>query len=145
MNNLDSTGDYVEFYLSKLRSGDFEDAFHSLTEVGHSVVPKLIDAFHKESASDVRAELVRIIWNHRRPETVFFLGEALRDVSSEVWKSALDGLVTLATSGALETLKSALTRSFANKKEADNFRKWVEEAIEQVKEQLANDHSPGSE
>ena len=145
MKNLDSTNYYVEFYLEKLRAGDFENAFHSLTEVGHSVVPKLIEAFQTETAPAVRAELVRIIWNHRRPETVSFLGQALRDPSPEVWKNALDGLVTLATSGALETLKAGLARQFANKKEADNFRKWVEEAIEQVEEQLVNDASAANE
>jgi hypothetical protein len=145
MKNLDSTNDYVEFYLAKLRNGDFDSAFHSLTEAGHSVIPKLIDAFYKETAPDVRAELVKIIWNHRRPETASFFGEALRDSSPEVWKSALDGLTTLATSGALEVLKAAVIRPFTSKKEADYFRKWIKEGIEQVEQQMANDSSNGTD
>jgi|KBSSwiStaDraftv2_1062776.scaffolds.fasta_scaffold523741_1 hypothetical protein len=141
MNHLDSTNDYVEFYLTKLKNRDFDSAFHSLTEVGHSVIPKLIDAFRSETAPDIRAELVRIIWNHRQPETVEFLEEALRDSHPEVWKCALDGLVTLATPSALQTLKTALTRTFANKKDAACFRRWIEEAVMQVAEQIANDAS----
>lgn len=60
MKKLDSTRDYVEFYLQKLRSGDFEVAFHALGDVGHSVVPMLIDAFRHETKSDIRAELVQV-------------------------------------------------------------------------------------
>jgi HEAT repeat protein len=136
MLKLDSTSDYVEFYLTKLRAGDFETAFHALSEVGHSVVPMLIAAFRQESKPAVRAELVNIIWNHRRPETLAFLGEALSDSNAEVWKSALDGLVTLASPTALGILQTALSRQLPSRKQTEQFQKWVQEAITQVKENM---------
>ena len=133
MTPLDSSDSYVQFYLNQLKNGDFESAFHSLTEVGYCVVPKLIDAFRAEVSAPVRAELVRIIWNHRRPESAEFLGEALHDPKPEVWKAAIDGLVTLGTPSALEHLESALRREYQNKKASEVFRTWVTEAIEQVR------------
>lgn len=134
---LDSTRDYVEFYLEKLRSGDFEVAFHAFGDVGHSVVPMLIDAFRQETKTAIRAELVDIIWNHhRRPETVVFLAEALGDRDSKVWKSALDGLVAMASPVALEVLKTALSRQLPSRKHTDQFHEWVKEAITQVQERL---------
>jgi HEAT repeat protein len=134
LEKKDSTRSYVDFYLGKLRAGDFETAFHSLREAGRSVIPILIDEFRKEKDSVVRAELVAIIWNHRRPETLAFLGEALGDSNPKVWKSALDGLVTLASPTALEILKSALSRQLPSKKETKQFHEWIKEAITQVQE-----------
>jgi hypothetical protein len=136
MKKSDSTRDYVDFYLEKLKSGDFEVAFHALNDVGHSVIPMLIDAFRQESRSDIRAELVDIIWNHRRPESVGFLGEALGDPDPIVWKSALDGLVAISSLGALHILQTASTREFSEKKQEEEFRRWVNEAIMQVQEKV---------
>jgi hypothetical protein len=134
MNGLDSTNSYIGFYLQKLRAGDSEAAFRALTEVGHSVIPRLIDAFRSEDSASVRAELVTIIWNHRRPETAGFLGEALNDQSPEVWQNALDGLVTLRSSQALEILNGALTRQLPTKRQTEEFQAWVREAIGQIQE-----------
>ena len=129
---MDTTKSYVEFYLSKLRAGDFETAFHSLREAGRSVIPILIDEFRKERDASVRAELVAIIWNHRQPETVGFLAEALSDSDAKVWRSALDGLVALASPATLEVLKTALSRQLPSKKQTDQFHEWVKEAITQI-------------
>jgi HEAT repeat protein len=137
MTNLDSTAKYVEFYLEKLRQGEFEAAFHGLTEAGRSVIPCLVDAFRQERSPSIRAELVSIIWNHRRPEAAGFLAEALNDLDPKVWKSALDGLVTLASPAALQILQAASNRELPNKKQTEEFRKWVSEAIAQVQEAIA--------
>lgn len=137
MANLDSTAKYVEFYLEKLRQGEFETAFHGLTEASRSVIPRLIDAFHQERSPSIRAELVSIIWNHRQPEAAFFLAEALNDLDPKVWKSALDGLVTLASPAALQILQAASSRELPNKKQTEEFRQWVSEAITQVQEAIA--------
>lgn len=136
VENPDSTPKYVEFYLEKLRSGEFEAAFHGLTEAGHSVIPRLVDVFRQERSPSVRAELVNIIWNHRRPEAVGFLAEALNDLDPKVWKSALDGLVTLASATALQILQAASGRKFESKKQAEEFHRWVSEAITQVREAM---------
>jgi hypothetical protein len=134
MNGLDSTNEYIEFYLQRLKAGDFETAFHALTEVCHSVVPRLIIAYQREDSASVRAELVTIIWSHRRPETSTFLGEALNDPSPKVWKNALDGLVTLRTTSALDILTKALDRQLPSKRQTEEFRQWVREAIAQTHE-----------
>lgn len=132
--------DCVGYYLSKLKNGDFDCAFQGLIDVGDSVIPHLINAFHLETDPSIRAELVRIVWQYRRQESLAFLGEALRDPHPNVWKSALDGLVTIGTKSALKTLLAGLTRSFQNKQEADIFKKWVDEAIEQVQIQISENN-----
>jgi hypothetical protein len=137
MKKLEFTRDYVDFCLEKLRSGEFELAFHALCDVGHSVVPILIDVFRLETRSDIRAELVGIIWNYRRPETVGFLGEALADSDPKVWRNALDGLVALASPAALQILQAALSRELPSEKQTEEFRQWVSEAITQAQEAIA--------
>jgi HEAT repeat protein len=107
-------------------------AFHALGDIGSSAVPILIDAFRKETGPDIRAELVEIIWNHRRPEDVAFLGEALSDADPKVWKRALDGLVTIASPAALQILQTASIRELPDKKQQEEFRRWVDEAIAQL-------------
>jgi hypothetical protein len=130
--SMDSADAEADFYMKRLKDRQFEDAFHGLVEADHCIIPKLIEAFRNEAIPDIRAELVKIIWNHRQTTTMQFLVEALYDKSPKVWKNALDGLVTLATPETLQPLKASLTRQFATKSEADDFRKWVEEAIQQI-------------
>src|SRR5260370_7738874 len=89
MENLDSTTRYIEFYLDKLRHGEFEVAFHGLTEASHSVVPRLVNEFRREGSPSIRAELLAIIWNRRRPDAAAFLGEALNDPDPNVWHNPL--------------------------------------------------------
>jgi HEAT repeat protein len=137
MTNSDPTTKYVDFYLEKLRQGEFEIAFHSLIEAGRSIIPHLTNAFRNERSPSVRAELVNIIWNYRQPDTADFLAEALSDPDPKVWKSALDGLVTLASPSALQILETSSNRELLNKKQSDEFRKWVREAITQVQEAIA--------
>ena len=134
---MDSLNDYVDFYLKKLKCRDFDAAFHGLIEADHLVISRLIEIFEAETAPDTLGELVRIIWQHRQPSTIPFLGKALSDSSPEVWKNALDGLVALGSPSALPILKAALTRAFATKKETDAFRKWVNEAIDQLTANIA--------
>jgi len=117
----------VADYLHRYRQGDCDLAFFGLLEADHEVLPELIAAFRVEPDGRVRAFLVEVIWQHREPSVVPFLGEALRDSESDVWRQALDGLVTLASPAALEVLHSA--RRLAT----DEFSGWLEEAIEQVK------------
>lgn len=39
----------VDHYLNELRSGDSENAWHSLVEMGKDIVPRLIAVFRSES------------------------------------------------------------------------------------------------
>ncbi|HEV8717505.1 MAG TPA: HEAT repeat domain-containing protein, partial [Candidatus Binatia bacterium] len=86
MNDLDS---YSTYYLERLKGSDWEDAYDSLIEADDAVVPILIKAYRTEAEPTVRATLVKIISQHRVPETISFLSEALDDNHPEVWKNAL--------------------------------------------------------
>ena len=99
---METTDSIVAEYLQRFRKGDREGAFHNLLEKGHEILPVLMAAFHSECDSQVREFLVEVIWQHRQPSVIPFLGEALQDPEPEVWKQALDGLVTLASLAALE-------------------------------------------
>jgi HEAT repeat protein len=116
--------------LQRVRRGDPGDAFFNLLEMEHDVLPELMAAFRAESDRDVRAFIVNVIWEHRQPSVISFLGEALRDPEQIVRQEALDGLAALASPEALDVLTSA--REQASDGE---FRGWLDEAIEQARAQ----------
>lgn len=120
-------------YLESFHKGDCDGAFFGLLEMGHEVLPELIEVFRHEEDSDIREFLVEVIWQHRQLSTIPFLGEALYDNAPIVWKQALDGLVTLASPQALEWLETAKAREFSRQADAEEFRRWLDEAIEQIK------------
>jgi hypothetical protein len=122
----------IQEYLERFRRGDGESAFFGLTEMDHDVLPELIAAFKKERDNRVRAFLVGIIWQHRQQSAIPFLAEVLHDPVPDVWKEALDGLVALASLPALDALRSARTRQFPRQRDSEEFRRWLEEAIEQA-------------
>jgi HEAT repeat protein len=119
-------------YLRRFREGDAEDAFHGLLEMDHAILPELIAAFRGEADGEVRRFLVEVIWQHRQPSAIPFLGEVLRDPDPQVWKEALDGLVALASPAAIEALRAARGRTFPSKRQIEEFRGWLEEALEQA-------------
>lgn len=127
-------GSEIEHYLKMLRRGETEDAFHGLLELDTSVVPELIEAFRKERNAGLREFLVEVIWEYREASAIPFLGEALLDPEPCIWQEALNGLVTLASPAALDALRAARTREFPTRRETEEFRRWLEEAIEQVEE-----------
>jgi len=127
---------YADHYLKELQKGNFESAFFGLLESRFNVLPHLIHAFQSEKNTEVRASLVKIIWEIRKPECIPLLNEALYDSEPSVWKEALNGLVTLASTESLGVLQSALNRSSQNGKNGAVFRKWIEEAIEQTSNEM---------
>ncbi len=120
----------ISEYLQSYQEGRRDDAFFGLLEMDHEILPELMAAFRKEHDSKTRAFLVEVVWQHRRQDAIPFLGEALQSTEPAVWKQALDGLVVLASPAALEVLRSARHSG------SDQFRGWIEEAIEQVQKQL---------
>jgi hypothetical protein len=127
------TTSQIQTYLEDVRKGkDRQNAFCALTTMSHDVLPGLIEAFKKEQDKQVRAFLVETIWQHRQQSVIPFLAEALHDPEPDVWKEALDGLVTLASTQAVEALRSAKQRQFKHDKDAQEFREWIDEAIEQA-------------
>jgi HEAT repeat protein len=113
--------------IAALCTGD-EGAFHTLIEAPDDIVPRLTQEFHSQADGELRARLVEAIWRHRLPSTIPFLATALTDEHAEVWKQALDGLVTIGGDSAKETLhacKRALDTT-------DERNAWINEALDQL-------------
>ena len=129
MNDLHS----YSAYLERLKGSDWEHAYHRLIEADDAIVPILIKAYRTEADPAVRATLVEIIWQHRVPETISFLSEALDDNHPEVWKNAVDGFVTLGSASAIHMLESAKQRMQTDN-QANSVRiDWIDGAIQQIR------------
>ena len=119
-------------HLQQFRKGDRDGAFFGLVELDHGILPELMAAFRSERDSRVLVFLVETIWQHRQPSAVSFLGEALRDSVPEVWRQAIDGLVTLASPEALEVLRAARS----SRLDSDGFHRLLDEAIDQSESEM---------
>lgn len=123
----------VADYMALARSGHRDVAFHGFLELEDEALPELEAAFRCEWDASVRSILVKAIWGHRQPASIPFLAHAIADPSPEVWQSALDGLVTLASSRALNALK------IAHETATTSQHPWIAEAIEQVSAVIEQD------
>ena len=85
-------------------------------------------SFSVESDISIRSTLVKIAWRTKSLSAIPFLAEALDDREPDVWKEALDGLISLENQSALDVMRHARARAKAEKSE------WLEEAIEQITE-----------
>jgi hypothetical protein len=121
--------EYCSENVEKLGEPEGEDVYHRLLEADNSIIPYCIETYRTSTNPIIRSKIIEIIWQHRLPETVAFLSEALGDVSANVWKSALDGLVTMGGDSAIEILKSARKRSVS-----DDLSEWIDEAIQQIED-----------
>jgi hypothetical protein len=61
-----------------------------------------------------------------------FLSEVLNDPKEEVWKQAIDGLVTIGSPEAVKSLRAARERHFSSPNVAKDFCGWIDEAIQQI-------------
>jgi HEAT repeat protein len=120
---------HLDACLDLAKTGHREAAFHCLFDLGERAIPRLAEAYRAEREPAVRNLLVEVVWQLRSPSSIEFLGEALQDPNPEVWKQALDGLVTLASPESLRILESARDRLGVD---LDDFQSWVEGAIEDV-------------
>ena len=123
---------HIAYYLERYRLGDTENAFSSLIELDHEALPELMAEFRAATDTDLRVFLLNAIWQHRQPSVIPLLGSALREGENAVWRQAMDGLVALACPEALEALGLAKTREFPRQHDTEEFRAWLEEAIEQA-------------
>jgi hypothetical protein len=124
--------EYVERYLQRPRRG--EDVFFDLT--GHSpfIEPYLIKAYGNERDREVRFGLLEAISENRLSESVVFLGQVLE---TDLWKPALDGLVTIGGPSAAKVLKKERQRIVegeGGRKQRVRFE-WIDEAIQQIIDQ----------
>jgi HEAT repeat protein len=93
---MSDTEKMVQHYIAKLDdSNDDDDAFHRLLELGPSVLPSIREAFRASSSRAVRHRLAEIVRHARSAEALPFLSDLLDDDNAEIWKTALDGLVSL--------------------------------------------------
>ncbi len=115
----------LEYY----RTGDDEAAIASLLEVTDELLPTLADIYRNETDPDLRAFLVRIAWERRETGAVEFILKALNDPAEEVWQSALDGTVALASPEILELLRTAMAQARADAAMTRRFQICVQEAI----------------
>ena len=122
----------IDYYLEMFRQGNSENAFHGLLELDHDILPELIAVFRGEQDIALRELLLEVIWQYREHSVVPLLGEALRDTQPRIWRQALNGLVALASPEALDILRAARTQQFPTARETEEFRHWLNEAIEQA-------------
>jgi HEAT repeat protein len=119
-------------YYDQLKRGQVENALCALSGASHAILPHIERAYRAELDPGLRALLVEAAWEHRIPEVVAFLAEALDDPEPVVWKEALDGLVVIATPEARAALVEVLEPRAATRKNMADFRAWVREAIDQI-------------
>jgi hypothetical protein len=122
---------FALYYLGRLP--DDADAWHALAEADPNIVPILIKAFRAEQDARVRAQILEAIGNYRDPASIACFSEALGDPAPSVWKQALDGLVALDRPECVAAIESARGRQFLRKEDAVDFRRWVDEAVDQLR------------
>jgi hypothetical protein len=130
---VEYSAEFIAQYIERLRKeGGPLEGCSPLEELDPQVLqPYAIS----EQDEDVRAYLVEVIWEHRRPDSAPFLARMLNDPSKKVWKVALDGLVLLGLpvvegglgiDAALVALKAA--RAGASAKQVED----IDEAIDHI-------------
>lgn len=117
---------YVDEYVSQLSGARADDAWHSLVEAGPAAMPQLIAAYTRADEPHVKVALVSVISEWRNADAVPFLAAQLQDTNPEIWKAALDGLVTVGGPTVVDALRAARAQSPPAR------MAWIDEAIEQV-------------
>lgn len=135
-----TVNDIVDYYLQQLHGPDHENAYYALIHFDHSFVPRLIQAYRAETNFNVRVVLIEIIGQHRLSTTLDFLAEVLQDSDSEIWKAALDGIVTINGPRGVEVLIAEKERLLAEQDSPKTRNEWIEEAIEQIAKAQNHDH-----
>ena len=119
--------DEVAYYREGLVGSSADSAWHSLVDLGPAALDELHHALRWTTDLHLRRALLSVIVAIRRPESASLFGSLLRDKDTEIWRSALDGLVTLGTDEAARILESARTTP------DEERRLWIEEALGQLR------------
>jgi hypothetical protein len=123
---MDDIQNIVEHYVNQLSSGDFEDAWQSLVELGPSALPYVVRAFAQSGDDKVSILLIRVVNEYRTSEALSFLANLLKSDRPEMWKTALDGFVAIADEDASATLHETAKALSADK------QAWITEASDQI-------------
>lgn len=115
--------------LELFRTGADDAALAELLEIADDILPILVDVYRSEPDPDLRAFLVQVGWERHEECSANFIVEALNDPAEEVWQTALDGSVALASPEILEVLQAARIQERADASTARRFQLCVDEAI----------------
>ncbi len=118
--------------ILRLQGPERDQAWFNLVEAPAAVLPELMAAYRSERDAAVRAVLVEVIWQHRQPATLDFLGQALHDPDERVWQQALDGIVTIGGPAAHQVLQRAIAWAERGWPTHEEFLGWLDEARDQV-------------
>ena len=136
---MSDDAEYVASCLERMRAGDTHNTFHDLIELELAVLPFLVEALGKPENIEIRPEIVRVIWERRRPDFIGFLAELLDDPEKAVWQEALDGLVAIGGTNVIGALVGARSRIGASKPGKPIVVEWIDEALEQLQQRLPED------
>jgi HEAT repeat protein len=130
---------YVAEQLALFRAGQRERAFFALLVTIPDLLPTLTQVFGDAEEPDLRAFLVKVLWQYREPIVLPVLKEALGDRNADVWEEALNGLVTLASPESLSILNHALQEPVRGRGEHAKFGFWLIRAIEETRQAIRQD------
>ena len=116
--------------LAQLDGPKTGDAVRSLTEI-REALPLIAEEYEREANGGRRRWLIHCLWQYRDRAAIPILVSALADPDERVWKESLEGLVTLGGVDVLTALAEAVPAS-QGPTQAER-RRWIEEAIEQVR------------
>jgi len=118
--------------VDALKAEGGDDAFFGLLHLGTAAIPLLIDEAEMPENRPILPSLVEVIWQTRSSQAIPFLSKALRDPEPEVWKSALDGLVTIGGPDAVRALRIAIDDIEREPSRNEVSKEWLCEALEQI-------------
>ena len=98
--------DIIAYYLQQASQGKNEDAFFALIHLDESQIPDLIHAYHDETNGEIQALLVEVISHYKQPTTLNFLASALQANNPQIWKIALDGIVSIGGKTSIQILEA---------------------------------------
>ncbi len=119
----------ITHHISLLLTAEADNAYHSLLEIDAASVQQLVSIYLTTSDTSLRRILLEIIGEHRRLEDIPVLAKAVLSADSELWKTALDGLVKINDSICITRLMEI--RSHLS--EADDRVAWIDEALAQLR------------
>jgi hypothetical protein len=118
---------------SELEGPGVEYALCGLTSLPPEAIPLVAEAYHRETKPRRRRWLIHALWQFRDSAALSTLAVALGDGDDQVWKEALDGVVTLGGADALRVLEEARD-GLPSEGDSSVRRAWIDEAIQQVQE-----------
>lgn len=121
-----ATADRVRELAAQLNGPNADDAWHSLVELGAVGVPHLARLFEGTTDQVIRASILSVAGQLRSREAVALLSRCLASESGDLWKAALDGLVSLGGTEASHAIAHAIEGASAVK------RAWLVEAASQL-------------